>query len=378
MELVSEKTDKKRMLLIDDEVKLLLGLKAVMERAGYEVIDAHNGDEGLKLAETCDPDVIICDVMMPAPNGFQLKKILAANPQTAGIPFFFLTARTLDADKIAGLRQGADDYITKPFNVDELLARIESLLRRIDLERKKSQNEMDLALEKLRRTISTNIGHELRTPLAIILASLDMAIREKFEGKTDGLHWCLETSLNSAHHLSMLVNDLIILNDIDTGTVSAFRRPIDLRFNFSEPIQEVINRYEHKKLNLHISVTSDIELVAPRLEFSQVVSHLVDNACKFSPNKANIWIELIPKGAGGFILTVENEGSSIPVELREKVFERYYQIQQGDNRSYGGLGIGLTIVRAVAEAGGGSALVVDSRVGCKLRIIYPPAPADWP
>lgn len=378
MKAVPASAEKKKMLVIDDETKLLLGLKAVMTREGYEVIAAHDGNEGVRLAREHLPDIIICDVMMPAPNGFQLKRILATDALTAKIPFIFLTARTLEADKIAGLKQGADDYITKPFNTDELIARVESIFRRNEIGRQIGLKEMESSLEKVRRNISSNLGHEFRTPLTIILANLDLAIREKFKGRVDDLDWYLETSVNSAQKLSMLVNDLILLNDLDLGKINTLRRPINLDFHFKSPIREVTSRYAEKNLDIRISIEEGTVIHAPDLEFSHALSHIVDNACKFSPEGAKIDIQLSKNGIGGCILTVENEGPTIPPELREKAFERYYQIHQGDDRPYNGLGVGLTIARAVVEACRGSVNILDSDVGCKVQVIYPPAPVDWP
>lgn len=370
-------SDKKKMLIIDDEKKLLLGLKAVMTRAGFDVHIASSGDEGIHLAQEHLPDVIICDVMMPAPNGFQVKKILSNEALTSAIPFIFLTARTGEIDKIAGLNQGADDFITKPFNIDELIARVQAILRRNEIGRRSGIQEMEGALEKIRHSIAANLGHELRTPLGIILASLDLAIKEKYNGNTEDLDWCLNTSLSNAHKLSMLITDLILLNDIDQGKVNKFRRTVDLFFHFRDPIQKVIARYAGKNLEIQILVEPDITIHAPELEFTHTVSHLVENACKFSPQGAKIWIKLTGNGQGGCELTVENEGSEIPIDLRERVFERYYQVGQGNARPYGGLGVGLTIARAVAEAGGGTVMILDSAIGCKVCMVYPPAPVDW-
>lgn len=127
----------KNILIIDDEKKLVLGLRAVLQREGCTVFTANSGTEGLEMAKTKHPDLIICDVMMPPPNGFLLKKALQEDEHTASIPFIFLTARTVGADKIAGFNLGADDYITKPFNVDELLARLRAVMRRTELGRKR-------------------------------------------------------------------------------------------------------------------------------------------------------------------------------------------------------------------------------------------------
>ncbi|MDR3574646.1 MAG: response regulator [Anaerolineaceae bacterium] len=117
-------------LIIDDDDNLLFGLLAVMRREGYQCISAANGKDGLKLAQERLPDLIISDVMMPPPNGFELRKQLSQNSKTIHIPFIFLTARTSQGDKIFGLESGADDYITKPFDRGELVARVHAVLRR--------------------------------------------------------------------------------------------------------------------------------------------------------------------------------------------------------------------------------------------------------
>ena len=151
---------KKKVLLIDDDPKLLIGLKAVMSRKGYEVISATNGNEGIQLAKDNHPDIIICDIMMPPPNGFQVKNMMLGDEATADIPFIFLTARTLGADKIAGLQQGADDYVTKPFNIDELTSRVEAILRRNDIGYRHGQRDMEAALEKMQAAAALDVAHQ--------------------------------------------------------------------------------------------------------------------------------------------------------------------------------------------------------------------------
>ncbi|MEI7989315.1 MAG: response regulator [Chloroflexota bacterium] len=119
-----------RVLLIDDEERLVFGLKTILEREGCLVYTANSGIQGLRMARQHLPDMILCDVMMPAPNGIQLKKTLMEDRRTAAIPFFFITARSGEEDIVAGLKIGADDYITKPFNIEELLARMQAVMRR--------------------------------------------------------------------------------------------------------------------------------------------------------------------------------------------------------------------------------------------------------
>ena len=122
----------KIILIIDDDEHFSFGLTAVLERAGFQVLTARSGSEGFISILEKRPDLVLCDIMMPPPDGINLKAILAGDPQTREIPFLFLTARTTQVDKLAGLGVGADDYITKPCNVSEILARIESVLRRYE------------------------------------------------------------------------------------------------------------------------------------------------------------------------------------------------------------------------------------------------------
>ncbi len=372
MPLAAPTPSRKKMLLIDDDSKLLFGLKAIMAKQGYDVLSTVDGNEGIRLAREHHPDIIICDVMMPKPDGFGIKRHLAGNEKTADIPFIFLTARTFTADKIAGLQLGADDYVSKPFNSDELASRVEAILRRNEIGHQRGLREMEEKFEQMRRGISTNLAHELRTPLTVITANLEMAMKEKFKGRAEDMNWYMENILASAQKLSRLTEDMILLNDMDQGSISSTRIPINLNDYFLKPLRDVRSRYEPKRLAVQVSIQEDMMVYASDNEFARAVFHLADNACKFSPDGSQIFIQLRRNGFGGCLLSIENEGSFISEELREKVFERYYQIEHGNDSPYEGLGIGLTIVRAIAEACGGSAVVKDSTIGCRVLLTLPP------
>jgi len=147
-----------RVLIIDDDKSLLLGLAETIKREGtYQVLAADNGKLGIQLAEESLPHLIVCDLMMPPPDGLAVLKALSTNPATATIPFIFLTARTDEKDKINGINLGADDYITKPFSKDELLGRIRAILRRKGIteahEHLKSADEIRLLSAKIQDLI---------------------------------------------------------------------------------------------------------------------------------------------------------------------------------------------------------------------------------
>jgi DNA-binding NarL/FixJ family response regulator len=119
-----------RLLLVDDEPGLRTAVKAYLEDEGFAVTTANDGEEGWTAAQTLMPDVVITDVMMPRCDGYGLLKRLRADERLAGTPVIFLTAKGMTADRIAGFQAGADDYIPKPFDPDELVARVHNVVRR--------------------------------------------------------------------------------------------------------------------------------------------------------------------------------------------------------------------------------------------------------
>jgi len=361
-------------LIIDDEPALLLGLAAKIKRQGYTVITATDGSDGFQKAKESLPDLIISDVMMPPPNGFELRKLMNLEPKLASIPFIFLTARSGAEDRIGGLQDGADDYITKPFETEELFARIKAVFRRVQSEQARGREEMKAIaqqdLEKLKQSILQNFHHELRTPITNILLPLELAAEHRFDNPEEQSRF-FRIALSNADRLDSLVTDLILLSNIDQGNLNSIRQAMDLRNNLIVPIQKRLDRYKQKNLNLTLDCPEPGTILAPRHEFTHAIIHLMDNAFKFSPGNGKIYLKVAPDNQGGATLLVQDEGPGIPTDLREKVFERFYQISQGDSREYGGLGVGLTIARAVFRNLGGTVEILESPQGCRVRAYLP-------
>jgi len=119
---------KKKILIVDDEPDIVFMLQSRLEAHDYDVVGASNGEEALEKTRTESPDVILLDVMMPPPNGFQVCRILKDDPAYQNIPIIMLTAKTTESDQFWGMESGADGYVTKPYNAEELLAKIRELL----------------------------------------------------------------------------------------------------------------------------------------------------------------------------------------------------------------------------------------------------------
>jgi signal transduction histidine kinase len=360
-------------LIVDDDPAILMGLTLKIKRHGYQVITAKDGNEGVQKVKESKPDLVLSDVMMPFPDGFEMRRILRQDVQLASIPFIFLTARTDVQDRLRGFREGADDYILKPFNADEVLARIDAVIQRIEAERNRGREQMKeqahKEMEKLKQEILQNYHHELSTPLTNILLPLEIAINKKLESTEEQTRF-IRMALSNASRLESLTTDLILLSSIDQGILNTIRQPTDIKVHLLNPIRNRLERYTAKELKFFQDIKVDKEIRAPRREFSHAVLHLVDNALKFSPDrgKVNLTIKQVENGLS---ISVQDDGPGIPPELRGKVFERFYQISGGDIRKYEGLGVGLTIARAVFESNGGFVRIIEGAQGCCVQALLP-------
>jgi response regulator RpfG family c-di-GMP phosphodiesterase len=151
-----------RLLVIDDDKNLLFGLKSMLRKAKYVVMAAESGGKALDLIHTTRPDLVLCDVMMPPPNGFELYRLLKSEPQMADIPFIFLSARASKEDVLTGLRAGADDYLIKPFDAEILLTKIATML-----ERRRKQVQL-LAQAKFSQQAEVDFDQEYQGQMQVI------------------------------------------------------------------------------------------------------------------------------------------------------------------------------------------------------------------
>lgn len=366
-------------LIVEDETAIRMGLSAALTRLGYRVITAENGKDAIQKAGENHPDLIISDVLMPVLDGFEMKKKLSADPALASIPLIYLTARTAVEDRVIGIRGGADDYVTKPFDVEELTARVEAVLRRVRRERRlghEQAREFDHEdLEKLRRELMQNFHHEVRTPLSNVMMFLEIVATHKFESIEEQKEF-VRIARSSGDRLESLISDIILLTDLDQDSINNIRQPINPEIHLLQPILRRIARYEPKKIHFMPILSISNEIKAPRQEFPRAVLHLVDNALKFSPDEGTVILKITSGEKGGATITIEDQGPGIPVALREKAFERYYQISQGVTREHQGLGLGLMIARAVFRSLGGDVKILDSAQGCCVQAILPDLSTD--
>lgn len=339
---------RRTILVVEDSRDLLEDVIEMLELEGYDAYGAADGVEGVEAAKDLLPDLIVCDIMMPELDGYGVLTELRDDPKTAMIPFIFLTAKTEREDMRHGMTLGADDFLTKPFLVSELLDSIESRLR--------IRDKFDVAanerMEELRKNIITALPHELRTPLNTIIGFSDMLIMEAQELKPDQIaDWA--THVNSAaHRLYRLVENYLYYVRLQTAArmhEKRLERSSETTHEFRSIIEgeatKVAHRYE-RSADLQLEIT-DMPLL--RLSYAdgvKIVGELVDNAFKFSEAGDKVTLRGTPSDTG-YCLEVVDEGRGLTKEQTENIgaymqFERWLYEQQG-------MGLGLAIVKLLME-----------------------------
>lgn len=346
-----------RILLIDDERHLLLALGDYLRQAGYEIVPVASGEEGLETLRDWHPDLIICDIMMPGMNGLDVRRALEKDPRYCDTPFIFLTARGQLDDRLQGLHSGADDYIVKPFEPEELEARIEALLRRVTRDWAAVAREV----ESLKENILTTVTHELRTPVAVVRSTLELALENAFGTDVEQERRFLSRALESTRVLQRLIDDLLLMTALDSGDLELFLEPVSVAGLLRYCRANIWRVEAAEALIVRETEPPDLTVCADQRYLQTILGHLVDNAIKFSPagSPVEVWAKARDDGVA---ITVRDWGEGIAAEHLPHIFERFYQTDMSSTRTYEGLGCGLYLVRALVEAHNGY-VEAESQVG---------------
>ncbi len=352
------------LLVIDDNPNFRLGLAANLRKAGFSVAVAAGGVDGIKLANEIHPGLIICDLKMPSPDGLEIKRILNEGKETADIPFVFLSALSTPAIKSTGLSIGAEDYITKPVDIVELIARIQSILRRKERADLLMHEEARQLLDNLSTSLPIHTSHHFRTYLGVLLMSLEMIAKNQ---SPSGQY--LDYARNSAYRMKIWMETLIWMNEYDLGRYPTSGETVDLEYSFLIPLREVFEIWHEKNLKIDLHIDDDVMIFTPARVFTQVVCHLVDNACKFSQEGGVVQVCLKQHDTDGCSLTITDQGAGIPLDKRETVFERFSQMpyDQGLPENHG-MGLGLFMARSFARTQNGDVNILDSTNGCTVQM----------
>jgi two-component system sensor histidine kinase/response regulator len=347
-------------LIVDDELVIRDIVSYVLSDEGYQVIEAASGEAALALMEHNQPDLILSDVMMPGMDGFDFCRQVRATAKWVHIPFIFLTAKDMRSDIRQGMALGADDYLGKPFDADELLSAVRARLARAA----DTQAVISQATEGLRDSILRTLTHEFRTPLFLVVGYTDLLETGAQTANNEQFLEFLQGLRSGVARLNSLVEDFLLLNKLETGFLArdsqkAPREVIDPDKVVREVIAELAEQGQAANVQMVLQADAPAATVAAQeADLSGIVGRLLDNAIKFS-KPAGGQVRLTTRcDDARWVLEVADDGIGMRPETLEGIFEAFRQIDR-PRMEQQGAGLGLAIVRGLVQLYGGQVAVTS-------------------
>jgi two-component system sensor histidine kinase/response regulator len=360
-----------QILIVEDDLAMSSGIRDVLEMNGYRVQLAENGLEGLKMLEMFHPDLIISDIMMPEMDGFEFLEQVRRQARWAAVPFIFLTAKGTRPDIRAGKQLGADDYLVKSTDLEDLLVVVRAKLDRALTIQQQSRREMD----DLKRNLLNMLSHEFRTPLTYITGYVDLI--QEGEWSAEDLQKFLGRIKGGSNRLNRLVEDFLLLVRFETDDAhQAYLLDKGPFNNWNSLVARVFDRLHETAAARQVTLSKEIEPNLPMVEahegyLENAVMRLVDNGLKFSKHAGgHVWVKVMTDGKR-IRCTVKDDGIGIPAEEVGRMFDRFHQVNR-QRIEQQGAGIGLAIVKNIADLHQGEVACASTEgVGSEFSLWLP-------
>lgn len=360
----------KKILVIEDTENVRQNIVEILENEDYEVYSAENGKAGIDMALNVQPDLILCDIMMPVMDGYETLKEMRKNVATATTPFIFLSAKNSPQDLRLGMELGADDYIPKPFTIEELAGGVAMRLKRAA----EFIEESEKKLNELTKNMGTPITEVINEPLKAVIGFSKMLMTEYPNMEKFEMAEFNQLIYRAGMKLRIVVGKSFLFHQLQSIEIN----PEDLaakRKEFCKGIKSLAeNRiselaYENGRTkDINVSF-EDADIHLPSEYFLAVITEIVENAMLYSPKRTGIRI------AGGidgeqYIVTVRDEGLGMTPEQISKIGA--YQKFQEDLEGKSGVGLGLINTKKVMDLFNGS-LLIKSNLGIEttVRLSFP-------
>ena len=346
-----------KILIVDDVVSNVLLLKILLTNEKFQVCTANNGTSCIEMTKKEHPDLILLDVMMPDISGFDTAVILKKDDETKDIPIIFLTALNTPADLVHGFQVGANDFLTKPFNKEELVMRVMQQISLVAAKRIiEKQNAELLATLNNRDKMYSVIAHDLRSPMASIRMVLNLVVQSASPDTVGPeLYALLDQANRESEEVHDLLDNLLKWTKSQTGRLNVVLQDLDLNDIIPGVVEifEMIAQTKNIKLELQ-GTDQNLIVNADNDMLKTVVRNFMSNAIKFSPEGSSI--EIIMQKEGDFAkVSVRDHGVGIAADRIDTIFHN-------GETTYGtggeeGSGLGLQLCQDFARKIGGDCTV---------------------
>ncbi|MCG3211214.1 MAG: Sensor histidine kinase RcsC [Anaerolineae bacterium] len=374
-----DRNRKGTVLLVDDHPTNIGILLDYLSEAGFKVLVAQDGVSALEQVAYAPPDIILLDVIMPGIDGFETCRRLKTNPATCDIPVLFMSALSDTVDKVKGFEIGAVDYITKPIQHEEVLARVTAHLTIRQLQQSLETKNRQLAAEIAERqkliveldAYAHTVAHDLRNPLSSIFAHAE-SLREPWLTHEES-EWAIQNILSSSSQMNNIIKALLLL--AKTRQTEVKGQPLDMA--------KIVDQTQRRLAALIVECQAKLiwpetwpTAVGHDLWIEEVWANYLENGLKYGGRPAclELGAEIIPNGFIRF--WVRDNGLGLSPEAQARLFTPFTQLSHAPAQGYG---LGLSIVQRIIEKLGGQVGVESEGVpgrGCIFSFTLPAAPVE--
>lgn len=337
-------------LIVDDNPQNLKVLGNLLREKGYRLAAAQNGTQALDFVGNKHPDIILLDYMMPDLNGIEVCEKIKSNEDSKDIPIIIVTGVTDTWNKVQAFTVGAVDYITKPFEKEEVLARVNTHLEnsRLTKQLMKANHELQ-NLNALKNRFLGMAAHDLRTPLSVIKGYSALLASVKLGSVTKNQEKLLNAINRSSNYMLNLVESLLDVSAIESGQLDLVLEPGSLKDLVEDRLLTIDILAQKKDISLEASLEEVHDIKFDSNRIAQVIDNLLSNAIKYSTPGSKIIITL--KESTQFAqLSVQDEGPGISREDQTKLFGDFQRLGTRPTSGEKSYGLGLSISQAIAKA----------------------------
>lgn len=343
-------------LIVDDVDANVLLLKLLLSKAGYKTLSAYNGKDALEIIEKQNPDLVLLDIMMPVMDGHEVAARLREMPEKANLPIIFLSALNSPDDIVKGFKHGAADYVSKPFNKDELLIRVRHQLSLISATRiiQNQKEELHKTIEA-RDKLYSIIAHDLRSPIGSIRMIMNaLSLNVEKEHLEEDMYELMMMGNRLADETFVLLDNLLKWTKSQTGRLNTvFQDDVDILPLIKGEVEllEVVSELKNISISLEGNTTAKARIDQDMIK--TVLRNLVSNAVKFSHPGTSVLVKVEEKGDRVIVSVIDN-GEGISEADQNKLFKSDSHFTSFGTENEEGSGLGLLLCKEFITRNGGN------------------------